>query len=76
MVGKAVEAGKVSAADVAAMVFEAVRQRRFYIYSHPKALASVQARLEDVMLARNPSDPFAAKPEIGAELRAALRAKA
>jgi hypothetical protein len=35
----------------------------------------VQARLEDVMLARNPSDPFAAKPQIGAELRAALRAK-
>ena len=52
-----------------------VRQKRFYIYSHPKALASVQTRLEDVMLARNPSDPFAAKPEIGAELRAALRAE-
>jgi NAD(P)-dependent dehydrogenase (short-subunit alcohol dehydrogenase family) len=75
MVGKAVESGKVSAADVAAMVFDAVRQKRFYIYSHPKALASVQARFEDVMLARNPSDPFAAKPQIGAELRAALRAK-
>jgi hypothetical protein len=26
------------------------------------------------MLARNPSDPFAAKPEISASLRAALRA--
>jgi NAD(P)-dependent dehydrogenase (short-subunit alcohol dehydrogenase family) len=76
MVGKAVEGGKVSAAGVAAMVFDAMRQKRFYIYSHPKALASVQARLEDVMLARNPSDPFAAKPEVGAELRAALRAKA
>jgi hypothetical protein len=33
----------------------------------------VQTRLEDVMLARNPSDPFADKPEIGASLRAALR---
>ena len=75
MTGKAVEAGKVSAADVAALVFAALRENRFYIYSHPKALASVQARLEDVMLGRNPTDPFAAKPEIGAELRAALRAK-
>ncbi len=74
MVGKAVDAGKVSAAEVAAMVFEALRQKRFYIYSHPKALASVQTRLEDVMQARNPSDPFAARPEIGVELRAALRA--
>ena len=75
MVGKAVDSGKVSAADVASMVFDAVREKRFYIYSHPKALAAVQTRLEDVMQARNPSDPFAAKPAIGAELRAALRAQ-
>ena len=34
----------------------------------------MQTRLEDIMLARNPTDPFAAKPEIGQELRAALRA--
>jgi hypothetical protein len=31
-------------------------------------------RLEDVVQGRNPTDPFAAKPEIGAELRKALRA--
>ena len=74
MTGKAVESGKVSAADVAGLVFDALREKRFYIYSHPKALASVQTRLEDVMLGRNPTDPFAGKPEIGAELRAALRA--
>lgn len=73
MTGKAVGAGKVSAAEVAALVFEALREKRFYIYSHPKALASVQLRMEDVLQARNPSDPFAGKPEIGAELRASLR---
>ena len=73
MTGKAVESGKVSAADVAALVFDALRAKRFYIYSHPKALAAVQTRLEDVMQAHNPSDPFAARPEIGAELRASLR---
>jgi NAD(P)-dependent dehydrogenase (short-subunit alcohol dehydrogenase family) len=73
MTSKAVESGKVGAAEVAAMVFDALRARRFYIYSHPKVLGSVQKRLEDVMLARNPSDPFADRPEIGAELRAALR---
>ena len=73
MTGKAVGSGKVSAADVAALVFDALRAKRFYIYSHPKALASVQLRMEDVLQARNPSDPFAGKPEIGAELRAALR---
>ncbi|MGZ5132093.1 MAG: SDR family oxidoreductase, partial [Caldimonas sp.] len=71
---RAVGSGKVSAADVAKFVFEAIEAGRFYIYSHPKALGSVQTRLEDVVRGRNPTDPFAAKPEIGAELRAALRA--
>ncbi len=71
---RAVGSGKVSAADVARFVFDAIEARRFYIYSHPKALGSVQTRLEDVVQARNPSDPFAGRPEIGAELRAALRA--
>ena len=75
MTGKAVESGKVSAAQVAGLVFDAMRKKRFYIYSHPKALVSVQTRLEDIMLQRNPTDPFADKPEIGAELRAALRAE-
>ena len=74
MSDKAVGSGKVSAAMVAQFIFDALREDRFYIYSHPKALASVQTRLEDIMQVRNPTDPFAGKPEIGAELRAALRA--
>ena len=74
MTTKAVDSGKVTAAQVAQFVFDAVAEKRFYIYSHPKALASVQTRMEDIMLGRNPTDPFAAKPEIGAELRRALRA--
>jgi NAD(P)-dependent dehydrogenase (short-subunit alcohol dehydrogenase family) len=73
MITKAVESGKVSAGQVAVSVFEALRERRFYIYSHPKALGAVRTRLDDILLARNPSDPFADRPQIGAELRAALR---
>ena len=74
MSNKAVSSGKVSAAQVAQFVFDAMDAGRFYIYSHPKSLASVQTRMQDIMGARNPTDPFAHKPEIGAELRAALRA--
>jgi NAD(P)-dependent dehydrogenase (short-subunit alcohol dehydrogenase family) len=70
---RAVGRGKVSAADVAGFVFDAIGAGRFYIYSHPKSLASVQTRLEDIVQARNPTDPFAARPEIGAELKKALR---
>ena len=74
MTGKAVESGKVSAAEVAQKVFDAVAANQFYIYSHPKSIASVQSRLEDVLQARNPGDPFAGKPEIAAHLKAALSA--
>jgi len=70
---RAVGRGKVSAADVAGFVFDAIEAGRFYIYSHPKSLSSVQTRLEDIMQIRNPTDPFAGKPEIGVELKAALR---
>jgi NAD(P)-dependent dehydrogenase (short-subunit alcohol dehydrogenase family) len=73
MTGKAVESGKVSAADVAQLVFDAISNNQFYIYSHPKAIKSVQTRLEDILQARNPTDPFADKPEIGRQLKEALR---
>src|SRR6185437_11763238 len=74
MSDRAVGRGKVSAADVARFVFEAVEADRFYVFSHPQALGSVQTRLEDIVGIRNPTDPFAARPDIGAELKAALRA--
>jgi len=74
MSDKAVGSGRVTAPMVAQFVFDALREQRFYIYSHPRALASVQSRMEDLLEPRNPTDPFAAKPEVGAELRAALRA--
>ena len=74
MSDKAVGSGKVTAAEVAQKVFDAAAQGQFYIYSHPKALASVQTRMEDVVMGRNPTDPFAGKPELGEQLRAALRA--
>ena len=73
MSDQAVTKGKVSAAQVAQWVFDACEQNQFYIYSHPKSLASVQVRLEDIMTPRNPTDPFAAKPELGVALRANLK---
>ena len=73
MSDKAVSSGKVTAAEVVQNVFDACAHNRFYIYSHPKSLASVQVRLEDIMTPRNPTDPFAARPDIGARLRADLK---
>jgi NAD(P)-dependent dehydrogenase (short-subunit alcohol dehydrogenase family) len=73
MSDKAVSSGKVTAAQVAQWVFDACADNRFYVFSHPKSLASVQVRLEDIVTVRNPTDPFAGKPEIGQQLRQALR---
>ena len=70
---KAVSSGKVSAADVAQKVFDAITADQFYVYSHPRALGNVQRRTEAIVQGANPPDPFAERPEIGKELRAALR---
>ena len=73
MSDKAVSSGKLTAAQVAQFVFDAMAENRFYIYSHPKALGGVQVLLEDRMLQRNPTDPFKERPEIGERLRARLK---
>ena len=73
MSDKAVSKGKVSAAEVAASVFAAVEAGQFYIYSHPEALAAVRTRMDDVVQGRNPTDPFVERPQLGEQLRAALR---
>jgi len=70
---KAVSKGRVGAADVAQAVFDAMAANRFYIYSHPQALGGVRIRMEDVLASRNPSDPFAERPDIAQQLREALR---
>ncbi len=73
MSDKAVRSGKLTAAEVAQKVFDAMAARRFYIYSHAQALAGVQQRFEDLMQARNPTDPYAAKPHLGQALRSAIK---
>jgi NAD(P)-dependent dehydrogenase (short-subunit alcohol dehydrogenase family) len=75
MSDKAVSSGKVTAGDVAAKVFDAIGADQFYIFSHPtpKALANVTSRMEAITQMRNPPDPFLERPEVGVQLRAALR---
>ena len=73
MSDKAVSSGKVSAADVAALVFAAIESNHFYIYSHPQALGQVAQRMQAIVDGTNPSDPFAERPDVGAKLRQALR---
>ncbi|MEB0139160.1 MULTISPECIES: SDR family oxidoreductase [unclassified Undibacterium] len=74
MSDKAVNSGKVTAQEVAQNTFNAIDAEQFYIYSHPSALANVQERMEDIVMQRNPGDPYKAAPHIRAMLREKLKA--
>ena len=76
MTDKATGSGKVSAADVANKVFDAIEHDQFYVFSHPKALGNVKSRMDAIVEIRNPPDPFAERPEFGVGLRAGLRGEA
>jgi hypothetical protein len=73
MTVKAVESGKVSAADVAEMTFKAIGDGQFYIYSHPGALGNVAERMDAIVHQRNPGDPYAATPHVRDMLRAKMK---
>ncbi|SMG22219.1 SDR family oxidoreductase [Paraburkholderia susongensis] len=61
---RAVQSGKLAAADVADITFEAIAARRFYIITHPAIMATVRLRHEDIEQLREPSDPMSLKPEV------------
>src|SRR5690606_24549655 len=69
---KAVSSGKVSAADVARMTFDAIDEQRFYIYSHPHALGNLEARVNGMLRTGRPADPFAERPNVREAIRERL----
>jgi len=73
MSDKAVSSGKVTAAEVAQKVFDAMAADQFYVFSHPKALGNVRSRMEAIVDVQNPPDPFLERPDVGVQLRTALR---
>lgn len=73
MMSKAVTSGKLTAEHIAEITFDAIARDQFYIVSHPHALDAVLQSAQDIMAQRNPTDPFAARPELRQQLEAALR---
>ena len=59
---KAVSGGRIGAADVAAMTFDAVRANRFYVFTHPQIMPTVEARFDAVLRGDTPADPYATRP--------------
>jgi hypothetical protein len=67
-VQKATESGKLSAEEVARITFDAIRDDRFYVLTHPAILRTVELRCMDILQQRNPSDPFSTKPGVRPKL--------
>jgi short-subunit dehydrogenase len=59
---KAVSSGRMTADEVAQLTFDAVRANRFYVFTHPQILPTVQARVDAALHGEPPADPFAGKP--------------
>jgi hypothetical protein len=52
----------MTAEEVARMTFDAVRENRYYVFTHPQILPTVQARCDAALRGDPPADPFATKP--------------
>jgi hypothetical protein len=51
---EATSSGKVSAAEVSTLTFEAIAAKHFYVFSHPGLLSSIEARMRAIIESRNP----------------------
>jgi NAD(P)-dependent dehydrogenase (short-subunit alcohol dehydrogenase family) len=56
MMRKAVESGRITAAEVARITLDGVKDNRFYILTHPKIKGSIEMRLQDILQDRVPTN--------------------
>jgi NAD(P)-dependent dehydrogenase (short-subunit alcohol dehydrogenase family) len=54
----AVQSGRISAEQVAELVFQAVGAGKFYILPHQKIKQAIETRMQDILLERTPTDTF------------------
>ena len=54
----AVQSGRISADQVADIVFQAIETRKFYILPHQKIKPAIETRMQDILLEREPTNTF------------------
>jgi short-subunit dehydrogenase len=53
---QSIKSGKLSAADIARITIDAVKDGRFYILTHPNVKIAVEIRMNDILLDRQPTN--------------------
>ncbi|MCW5626096.1 MAG: SDR family oxidoreductase [Burkholderiales bacterium] len=53
---KAVTSGRITAETVGDLVFDAIRDERFYVLPHQRIKPAIEARMQDILLERSPTD--------------------
>ena len=66
---KAIASGRISAAEVAQMTFEAIRTGRFYVFTHPRILPTLTDRVRHAVEGLLPADPYESRPESRPQIR-------
>jgi NAD(P)-dependent dehydrogenase (short-subunit alcohol dehydrogenase family) len=66
---RAVQSGRKSAADIAALTFDAVREGRFYIITHASILEAVKLRHTDIEERRAPTDPMSLRRDVKRDVK-------
>lgn len=59
----AVKSGRISAEQVADLVFDAIANDRFYILPHQKIKPAIETRMQDILLERDPTNTLNKRPE-------------
>lgn len=59
---KAIAAGRLTAADVARITLDAVRDGRFYIITHPTIKKAIEIRMQDILDERLPTNTLRVNP--------------
>ena len=58
----AVKSGRISAEQVAELVFQAIGADQFYILPHQKIKPAIEIRMQDILLGRDPTNTLNRKP--------------
>lgn len=74
MLDKGMTDEQVSAEDVSRLTFDAIREQRFYVFTHPQAVQTgTRARFEAILGMNQPVPAFADQPELRAAMAASLK---